>query len=194
MPTINSSANYAAMTSDGQLRIVDWAKARRIEDQQTHLTIGHEPRSHRMAHSPASGDGLVSNGKLGVDLIRVSAGNGFVPHTHPGDHLLIIVAGEGTITYDGHIYPTKAGQVYMIEGAIPHAVGAVTDHVIMAVGSPHMPVDSPDRMKPVEYKEVVAEIGSMTCLICNISAEFPKMVHDAGCPHCPCADCNPVNG
>lgn len=194
MPKINSSANYAAIDSDGMLRIVDWATARLVQDSQTNLIINHGPRPFKMAHSPATGDGLVSNGDLGVDVIRVSAGSGFVPHTHPGDHLLIIIAGEGTITYDGKIYPTLAGQVYMVEGAVPHAVGAITDHVILAVGSPHKPVDSPERMTVVEYQEVVAEIGSMTCLICNLSAEFPQMIHELSCPHCPCIECNPISG
>jgi hypothetical protein len=36
----------------------------------------------------------------------------------------------------------------MVDGNVPHNVGAHpdTDHVIMAVGAPHKPVDSPERM------------------------------------------------
>ena len=142
-----------------------------------------------MAHAPgASGEGLVSNGDLGVDMIQVAAGTGFEPHTHPGDHILIVVAGEGTITYGGAIHPTRAGQVYMVDGSIPHAVGAITDHVILAVGAPHKPVDADDRMEPVEYQAIAAEFGTVHCLICDVQQAGTE-IHDTGCPHCPCVAC-----
>jgi hypothetical protein len=79
----------------------------------------------------------------------------------------------------------------MVEGAVPHAVGAITDHVILAVGAPHKAVDSTERMTPVDYEAVTAEIETLHCLICDIEATCPERVHDYGCPHCPCADCNP---
>ncbi len=171
------------------LVIKQWAKSLGTEDGAQKLAISLAPRPLKMAHSNATGKGLVSNGYLGVDEIRLKGGDKFVPHTHPGDHLLIIVGGEGTITYGGKIYPTKAGDIYMVEGEIPHGVGAITDHVILAVGAPHKPVESPDRMKPVEYKEVVSELGDMHCLICDIEVQMPEMLHEKGCPHCPCDQC-----
>lgn len=185
------------LTADGKLRIVRWAHA--LDTRETMapdevalqlLGVSLAPRPMRMPQSPATGQGLVTNGHLGVDIIRLGAGRGFVPHTHPGDHLLICVGGLGTITYDGHIYPTQAGQVYMVEGEVPHAVGAITDHVILAVGSPHKAVDDTGRMQPVAYREVLAELGSLTCLICQKTATYPTLPHDIGCTHCPCAACN----
>lgn len=137
-----------------------------------------------MHASVATGRALHSNGDLGVDLIRTPAGGGFVPHTHPGDHLLIVVAGHGTITFDGKVYATKAGQVYMVEGAVPHAVGGVTEHLILAVGAPHKAVDSTDRMVPVDYSSVLA-MGDMTCTICEVTAHLPVLLHELDCAHCP---------
>jgi quercetin dioxygenase-like cupin family protein len=146
-----------------------------------------------MAHSRATGEALVSNGDLGIDVIRLGAGDGFAAHTHPGHHLLIVVGGRGTITFDGHIYPTVAGQVYFVPGRIAHAVGAVTDHVILAVGAPHRPVDSPERMALTEYSAVTSELGSLACAICEITANFPSRLHELGCVHCPCPMCVDVS-
>lgn len=173
------------------LQIVDWAIATCGLDE-TEVAVSHAPRPTRMHGTRATGAALVTNGQLGADLIRVPAGGGFSPHTHPGDHILIIVGGEGTITYAGYVYPTTAGQIYMIDGRVPHAVGAITDHVIIAVGSPHRAIDALDRMKLVEYESVVAPDGEFSCLICGRMAVTPDYLHDAGCSHCPCELC--VNG
>jgi len=175
-----------------ELRIVEWAASIGANSDSQDLRVDLGERSTRMAHSNATGVGLISNGMLGVDLIRIEAGDGFLPHTHPGDHLLIVVGGVGTITYSGYIWETRAGQVYMIDGKVPHAVGAITNHVILAVGSPHKPIDSTERMSPVEYQSVTADFGDLHCLICDKKVRYPKTLHDAGCNHCPCAECNSV--
>jgi len=182
---------YSHLEDDGSLRIVQWAVNEGISDAESGaqtLTIPDEDGEYEMAHSSATGDALVSNGDLGIDMIRIDAGDGFVPHTHPGDHILIPVYGEGTITYDGAVYPTQAGTVYIIAGEVPHGVGAITDHAILAVGSPHAPVDSAERMEPVEYDKVTTEINHINCLICEESVQDGKL-HKIGCDHCPCHDC-----
>lgn len=166
-----------------------WARAEHRDTHSQWLQISLGPRPSPMAHSVATGEGMVSNGHLGIDVIRLAAGTGFVPHTHPGDHLLIVIGGEGTVTYGGHIYGTKAGQVYLVPGAVPHAVGAITDHVILAVGAPHKPVDSPERMVPVEYQAVLAQTEHLHCLLCACQATYPVYLHALGCPHCPCPSC-----
>lgn len=173
------------------LQINRWAEPV-IADDRTLLKVLHGDRSTRIKHSVATGESMGSNGFLGVDLIHVTAGHGFTPHTHPGDHILIVVAGYGTITFDGKIYPTQAGDVYMIDGKIPHAVGGRTDHAILAVGAPHMPVDSLERMTPVEYENIEAGADGLECLICRTSAVSGFYLHEAGCEHCPCAECLPV--
>jgi len=201
---------YSHLNDDGMLRIIQWAEdLGRGSDGYTHGDEGHthgeeqhdgqllhvpdEEGDYDMAHSSAHGDALVSNGDLGIDLIRIDEGEGFVPHTHPGDHILIPVYGRGTITYDGNVYETGAGQVYIIEGEVPHGVGAITDHGILAVGAPHAPVDSPDRMTPTEYDEVTTELHSVNCLICDLEAEHPEKLHEIECEHCPCYECLGLN-
>lgn len=171
------------------LRIVSWADSE-IGADLTRLIVAHGERPVAMhgAHR-ATGRSLVSNGDLGADIIRLAAGAGFAPHTHPGDHLLAVIAGEGTITYDGRVHHTRAGQIYLIEGAVPHAVGAITDHVILAVGAPHKAVDAVDRMALVRYEEVIAPEGDLDCTICHRAAVVPVRLHDLSCPHCPCSQC-----
>jgi quercetin dioxygenase-like cupin family protein len=171
------------------LDIVTWARSLVAEDH-TELAIGHGSRPTGVHGAPdASGQALVGNGTMGADLLRLPAGTGFVPHTHPGHHVLVVVAGIGTITYDGRIHESRAGQVYLVEGAVPHAVGAITDHVILAVGAPHKEIDAEDRMAPVPYEEVISMEGEMTCLICDVTTMAPGRPHSLGCPHCPCPEC-----
>ncbi|GAA4662336.1 MULTISPECIES: cupin domain-containing protein [Amycolatopsis] len=171
------------------LDIVTWAESL-IAEEHTELTIGHDGRPTRIHGAPdASGQALVTNGAVGADLLRLPGGSGFVPHTHPGHHVLVVVAGIGTITYAGRIHETRAGQVYLVEGAVPHAVGAITDHVILAVGSPHKQIDAEDRMAPVPYEEVISLDGEMTCLLCAVTTTAPERPHSLGCPHCPCPEC-----
>ncbi|HVV09853.1 cupin domain-containing protein [Amycolatopsis sp.] len=170
------------------LDIVAWAESR-VADGHTELNVHHSARPTSVHGAPeASGRALVSNGLVGADLLRVPAGSGFVPHTHPGHHVLV-VAGVGTITYDGRIHETRAGQVYLVEGAVAHAVGAITDHVILAVGAPHQAVDAEDRMAPVPYEEVISLDGELHCLICDRKTVAPQRPHDLGCAHCPCPAC-----
>lgn len=172
-----------------ELRIVPWAPSD-VTPQLTRLTVPHDELPVRMhGAAQATGRSLVSNGTIGADVIRLAAGAGFAPHTHPGHHVLAVIAGTGTITYGGKVYPTEAGEIYLVEGSVPHAVGAISDHLILAVGAPHMPVDSDGRMDLVPYTEVLAPDGDLDCLLCGVSARVPARLHGVGCPHCPCAQC-----
>ena len=132
----------------------------------------------------ATGLGLAGGEHLGCDLIHVEAGDGFSPHTHPGDHLLVVVAGRGTVTWNGRIWPTRPGLVYFVPGNEPHAVGAIDDHTILAVGAPHRPVGSADRQTLVAYQAVAASLGVLTCLVCALTGH-PSELRDAGCTHAP---------
>jgi quercetin dioxygenase-like cupin family protein len=189
MPEVSGSSTFVQL--DGLLRIVRWAQDDGVDAetdiQRLGVDLGRRPVA--MQQSTGTGEDLVSNGLLGADVIRLAAGEGFVPHTHPGDHLLIVVGGKGTITYGGRIYPTAAGEIYMVEGGVPHAVGAVTDHVILAVGAPHKPVGSLDRMTPVAYESVEVDIGKLECLICGVSVAGGERLHELDCEHCPCPEC-----
>ena len=167
------SSNY--LNDDGTLNIQTWATS-----MLPNLAEALVP----MYGTAAVARPLVSNGELGLDLVRVAPGRGFEPHTHPGDHLLIIVEGRGTITYDGSIYPTRAGEVYLIEGSKPHAVGAISQHSILAVGSPHRPAGGADRMVLTEYDAIAADLGVINCLICERAGTADEL-RDGGCVHAP---------
>jgi quercetin dioxygenase-like cupin family protein len=174
--------------SQENLVIARWAQAV-IGDDETSLAVSHEERPVRVHGADATGLGLVTNQTIGADMLRLPAGAGFPPHTHPGHHILVIVGGQGTITYAGKVYPTEAGEIYLVEGSVAHAVGAITDHVIVAVGAPHMPVASHERMAVVPYQEVLSDVGDLHCLICGLWTSAPVMLHDTDCGHCPCQGC-----
>jgi perosamine synthetase len=175
--------------STSELVIARWADAteRRGTDQWLRVATG--PRPTPMHGSSATGEALVSNGRLGADVIRLSAGERFQPHTHPGDHLLVVLAGHGTVTYGGQVHGTTPGDIYLIEGGVPHAVGAVTDHVILAVGAPHRPVDSTDRQTLTAAEALTAPDGRIVCQVCGVSVAAPERLCDRGCDHCPCGAC-----
>lgn len=102
--------------------------------------------------APAVGLPLHSNGHLGADILYVRAGDQFPVHTHPGDHLLYCVAGKGTISIGEVTYDVRPGDIYMVDGLVPHAVGAGDeDHILVAIGAPHKAVDAPDRMAWVDW-------------------------------------------
>ncbi len=182
---------YRHLEENGDLRKLQFANFVEFNGEEQILSVPNEEGEFEMAHSSATGDALVSNGYLGVDLIRVEEGSGFVPHTHPGDHILAPVQGRGTITYNGKVYSSDAGDIYIIEGEVPHAVGAITDHAIVAIGAPHAPIDSDERMEPVEYESVTTDLKDedMVCLICEKEARSGERLHEKGCSHCPCYDC-----
>jgi quercetin dioxygenase-like cupin family protein len=103
--------------------------------------------------APALGLPLHTNGNLGADLLFVPRGERFPVHTHPGDHLLLCVAGAGTISIGEETYEVQPGDIYMVDGQVPHAVGAHPSdhHVLVAIGSPHKPVESPERMQFTDW-------------------------------------------
>jgi quercetin dioxygenase-like cupin family protein len=102
--------------------------------------------------APALGVPLHTNGHLGADLLHVKAGDRFPVHVHPGDHLLLCLQGTGTITIGEVTYKVRPGDLYMVDGQVPHAVGAgEEDHVLVAIGAPHKPVTSSERMQLTDW-------------------------------------------
>ncbi|WP_405759471.1 cupin domain-containing protein [Streptomyces sp. NBC_01420] len=106
----------------------------------------------------ARGLPLHSNGHLGVDLLQVPPNTSFPIHVHPGDHLLLCLAGEGTISVGERTYEVRPGDIYMVDGDTPHAVGAgEAGHTLLAIGAPHKPVESPDRMNFTDWSGTVTD-------------------------------------
>ncbi|MCD0451619.1 cupin domain-containing protein [Actinocorallia sp. API 0066] len=132
-----------------------------------------------------TGQPLLSNGFLGADLIHVPAGRGFAPHVHRGDHLLFVVGGRGTITAAGEILETAPGQAYLVAGLQPHAVGAISDHVLLSVGVSHRALDSADRQTLVPFSDLLAADGLIRCRVCGLSAPGEHALRRLGCGHAP---------
>lgn len=100
--------------------------------------------------APTFGTALLTNGTLGADVLDIPPYARFPLHTHPGHHLLYCLRGTGTFTLAGVVHTVHPGDLMMVEGQIPHAVGAGPDgHTILAIGSPHTHVGSPNRMTVV---------------------------------------------
>ncbi|MEU5634080.1 cupin domain-containing protein [Streptomyces rishiriensis] len=173
-------------TRRAPLLICDWATDLGLDGTTQQLGINLAPGPTRVSKTAdATGHSLLSSGHVGADILHVPAGSGFAPHTHPGDHLLFVLAGTGTISVAGEIVPTRPGQVYMVEGAVTHAVGAVTDHMILSVGAPHRHLDSPERQELTAYSALLGDLGQITCRLCDIQGSSGEELTAKGCPHSP---------
>ena len=95
---------------------------------------------------------------MGADLIQLEAGESFPLHTHPGHHVLLVIMGQGTVTVyvdKDVVHPTRAGDLYMLDGNQPHAVGAVERHLLLSIGVPHKMPSALDRMSVFMEKSLV---------------------------------------
>jgi hypothetical protein len=73
----------------------------------------------------------------------------------------------------------------MVDGAVVHAVGAITDHMILSIGTPHRRLDSEDRQSLTAYAALLNPFGSIHCLICDVSADGGEELEALGCTHSP---------
>lgn len=106
-------------------------------------------RTAEHGHHAPGDDPLRKDARLlGVDLLYVPPHASFPPHVHPGHHLLYVVKGAGTFTYDETVITTQPGDLYLALGGVPHAVGADADgHWLLSFGAPHKHVASLERMQ-----------------------------------------------
>lgn len=170
--------------------ICRWALDRGSEDGCQMLEVGMGPRPVKVPKTrAATGLPVLTNGFLGADILHIPAGEGFAPHSHPGDHLLFVLAGSGTITASGEILETAPGQAYMVGGSFTHAVGGITDHVLLAIGASHHTLDSLERQELRPPAELLAADGTMTCRICDVTATGVDGFAATGCPHTPLRFC-----
>lgn len=102
---------------------------------------------------PTYGEKLLSNGTIGVDMLVVPPGAGFPVHVHAGHHLLLCISGPGTFSLAGTVHEIGVGDLSMIEGNVPHAVGNPYDqpHVLLAIGCPPRELDAEDRMTVTDW-------------------------------------------
>lgn len=96
-------------------------------------------------------DELEGPSTVGMDMIHMRAGEDFPHHTHPGHHVLIMIRGKATVTYDGVIHSMRPWDYFVIPGSEVHNVGCIEDCTFLAAGWPkHEHLDSPRRMTVVE--------------------------------------------
>ena len=90
---------------------------------------------------------------IGADTIEMEPGSAFPLHVHPGDHILYVVTGAGFVHIGGVDYPINRGDTIFLPAELPHGVhtspSAGENLVFLAVGHPHRPLDSADRMQRV---------------------------------------------
>lgn len=97
----------------------------------------------------------MGNGEhLGVDRLRLKPHQKFPKHTHPGHHLLYVIKGIGTVTIGDDIYTTAPGDLYLVNGNIPHAVSAgAAGQLLLSFGAPHKHLDDANRIKILPEKK-----------------------------------------
>ena len=104
----------------------------------------------KMAASDATALPLVSHDGFGADLIRFGPGECVEEHIHPGAHILFVMRGTGTLTYEDERHALCPGLVYMIPGNVKHAIYAdklgTGDLLLIAVGNDHKPAWSGERL------------------------------------------------
>jgi len=90
---------------------------------------------------------------IGADLISMAPGSRFPMHTHEGDHEIYFIQGKGFVSIDGEDIAVKTGDLIHIPAEYPHAVWVPVDAprlLFVAMGHPHHPVHSHQRMKSLE--------------------------------------------
>ncbi len=101
--------------------------------------------------------------RIGIDYMEMSIGSSFPLHTHEGDHILYVIEGKGVASVNGKDHFLKEGDAIFVPSEYPHAFRALTieegnePFKFVAVGNPHRPLTSKDRMKVVEEDH---EVGS----------------------------------
>jgi quercetin dioxygenase-like cupin family protein len=93
-----------------------------------------------------------TKGRLSCAKIHLPANRGFERHIHPSDHLLIILEGDGFLTYweEGAELRMdfKTGDVVPMPMELHHAVTAGSNGTtLLAIGTPARTLHDPERMK-----------------------------------------------
>jgi mannose-6-phosphate isomerase-like protein (cupin superfamily) len=132
-------------TAIPKLLTATWAD----HDKNGNLIVDDGERPIKMRNSDGTGSPLFSFQGFGADIIRFSANEGVMNHTHEGDHILFVIAGSGVVEYNGIEYPLYPGLSYLIPGEVDHAIRAKENLVLIAVGNNHRPLDSEERMTPI---------------------------------------------
>lgn len=90
-------------------------------------------------------------GSMSCSVIELSPSTGFEKHTHPSDHVLVILSGGGVFNYSDEGEECQlifeAGDVFPVPGQFPHAVSAGNDGLrFLSIANPARTLEDKDRM------------------------------------------------
>lgn len=116
-----------------------------IADTRTNPEIGLS-----MHGSEGTGIRLLKHGEFGADLVHFAPGKRTDRHTHPGDHILLVLSGKGWLEYGPEKKLLEQGLIYLVPGSVPHAVGASEGEplLLLSVANDHRDVSAGDRLSP----------------------------------------------
>lgn len=104
-----------------------------------------------MFGSEALGMNLVKSGNFAADMLRFKPQERTSLHTHPGNHILFVVEGDGCLVFDGQLYELTKNTCYFVPGSTPHQViGGDVGMFLMSIADSHRPVDSTERLTVVD--------------------------------------------
>jgi quercetin dioxygenase-like cupin family protein len=91
--------------------------------------------------------------EIGADLIEMQTGSTFPLHTHPGEHILYVIRGQGFVHVDGIDHPIHRGDTIFVPAEYPHGVktkdNCADPLLLLAFGYPHKNIGAQDRMRVV---------------------------------------------
>lgn len=102
-----------------------------------------------MHGSTALGAPLVKQGAFAADILSFELGQRTEPHTHPGNHILFVVEGDGWLIFDGEHYLLKKATCYFVPGSTVHQVGSDGNMFLLSIADNHRPVNSIERLEIV---------------------------------------------
>lgn len=103
-----------------------------------------------MFGSQAKGLPLVKSGNFAADVLKFEPNQQTSLHTHPGDHILFIVEGNGWLDYKDDSYSLTCGTCYFVDGKTPHRVRASeTGMLLLSIANNHFPVDNVNRLEVI---------------------------------------------
>lgn len=99
-----------------------------------------------MRHSDGRGKPLLKSGPFGADLIRFPVGGGVPPHTHPGEHMLFVLSGRGSLQFGEEWHALEPGFCYHVPAGVRHAIRAESELTLLSVANDHRGVSAEDRL------------------------------------------------
>ena len=108
--------------------------------------MGELPVSMHASDATAEELGTTDDGVFGLDLLRFPA-RGCVPmHTHPGAHILIVIAGNGFLHTPDDKIELFPGLSYVVPEGVPHEIRADRPLSLLSCGNKRRPPESPERL------------------------------------------------